>query len=137
MVMNFTRYTSATNMAMNVRLNNFSMSGGSLAGTQTFSGAIACDYQGVATMSSCFFSDDKRSWDTGTSYSGGVANGTYAANYGSGSVKVAFVNFGTVAGTATITGASGNSAVVTYISATSYVVRITKDGITTTYTVTV
>jgi hypothetical protein len=137
MVMNFTRYTSAANMAMNVRFNNFSMSGGGLASTQTFSGAIACDYQGVATASSCFYSDGNRSWDTGTSYSGGVANGTYAANYGNGSVKVDFVNFGTAGGTATITGASGNSAVVTYISATSYVVRITKNGITTTHTVTV
>jgi hypothetical protein len=137
MVINFTRYASATDMAMNVRFNNFSMSGGGLPSMQTFSGAVACDYKGAVTASSCYYSDGNRSWDTGTSYTGGTAHGSYAAKYGSGTVKVDLSGFGTVGGTATITGANGYSAVVTYNSATSYTVVITVNGTATTYTVAV
>jgi hypothetical protein len=137
MVITFTRYTSAADAAFNINFSNFSMSGGGLPSMQTFSGAVACEYQGAVTASSCYYSDGNRSWDTGTSYTSGTAHGSYATNYGSGTVKVALSGFGTPGGTATITGANGYSAVVTYNSAISYTVVITVNGTPTTYTVTV
>jgi len=132
----YTRYVSANDMAFKITYNNFSMTGGLYGGSgYNGSGTYACDYKGSYSTTSCYFSDGSRSWSSGVSYSGGKASGTYAANYGSGTVTVKYSNFGSVGGTATVTGAAGNTAVITYTSATSYSVAITVNGTTTNYTV--
>lgn len=131
----YTRYTSATDFALKSTYNNFTMTGTGLP-TQSYSGTVTCDYKaGVNDYSSaCYYSDGTRAWSGNVTYSGNAATGTYAANYGSATIKVTYSKFGTAGGTATVTGANGYSAVITWDSATSYTVKITANGVTSSFT---
>ena len=133
--MEYTRYVGPTDYTFKTTYSNFSITGGGFNMINVNSIQV-CDRAPAAV--SCYYSDGKRGWSTGVTYSAANgATGTYSASYAGGIAKVVLVNFGKVGGTATITGAAGNSATITYTSATSYSVSITSGGVTTTYTVAV
>ena len=131
----YTRYTGPTDFALKSTYTNFTMTGTGLP-TQSYNGSVTCDFKGTTTdyASACYYSDGSRAWSGSVTYSGNAATGTYAANYGSATIKVSYSKFGTAGGTATVTGANGYSAVITWDSATSYTVKITANGVTSTYT---
>ncbi|MEY2952444.1 MAG: hypothetical protein RLZZ401_531 [Pseudomonadota bacterium] len=128
-------YVSPTNYAASINYQNFSVSGNGLT-SQAVNGKVSCTYSGTA--SSCYYNDGTRGWSSTMSYANGTANGSYAVNYGAGSIQVVSSNFGATGGTATITGANGSKAVITRNSATSFTVSITSSagGAATAYTVT-
>lgn len=133
----YTRYVSPMDFAIIVNFKNFSVTSPTV--NLSYTGGVSCDYKDTATSAAlaCYYTDGSRAFSGGVSYSAGAATGTYTANYGNGVVKVSYSKFGSVGGTATITGANGYSAVVTYKSAGSYTVDITANGSKTTYTVAV
>ncbi|MEQ1533265.1 MAG: hypothetical protein HOO97_07065 [Sideroxydans sp.] len=133
--MEYTRYVGPTDLTFKTTYANFSITGGGF-NMVAINSTQVCDR--TPTAASCYYSDGKRGWSTGVTYSATQgATGTYSASYAGGIAKIVFTNFGKVGGTAVITGAAGNSATITYTSATSYSVSITSGGVTTTYTVTV
>jgi hypothetical protein len=128
----YDRYTSPTDFTYTATWTNFTVSGGGVA-TQSYSGKQTCTLAGGAAVS-CFYSDTTgRSWSGTVSYTGGILNGTYTANYGSGVVTIKYTNFGVNGGTAEFTGANGTKVVITRNSATKFTVVITANGVTTTY----
>lgn len=129
----YASYTNASNFAINVGYNNFSISSPT-TGTYTYNATISCT--DVNNSIACNYSDGARTWGTVT-YTSGHASGSYVRNYNNGVIKVTYNNFGSFNGTATITGASGNTATITYVSATTYTVDITINGSTTHYVITV
>jgi hypothetical protein len=133
----YDRYTSPTDMSFTISYTNFTASGPGVP-SQSISGRSSCNV--AAGVSSCYYNDGTRGWSSTMSYSAsGTVNGSYAVNYGNGSVQVTYVNFGATGGTATITGANGSKAVITRNSATSFTVTITPSGggASTSYTVTI
>jgi hypothetical protein len=132
----YDRYVSPSDFAFTISYTNFTASGPGVA-SQSVSGKSSCSV--AAGVSSCYYNDGTRGWSSTMSYSAsGTVNGSYAVNYGNGSVQVTYANFGATGGTATITGANGSKAVVTRNSATSFTVTITPSGggASSSYTVT-
>jgi hypothetical protein len=132
----YDRYVGPTDFAYTVTYTNFTVAGVGV-GSQSVSGKSSCSFSGGTA--SCYYNDGSRGWSSTMSYSStGVVNGSYAVNYGNGSVQVTYANFGATGGTATITGANGSKAVVTRNSATSFTVTITPSGggASSSYTVT-
>lgn len=132
----YDRYVSPTDLSFTISYTNFTASGPGVP-SQSISGRSSCNV--AAGVSSCYYNDGTRGWSSTMSYSAsGTVNGTYAVNYGNGSVQVTYVNFGATGGTATITGANGSKAVITRNSATSFTVTITPSGggASSSYTVT-
>jgi hypothetical protein len=127
-------YVSATNYTSTLAYKNFSVSGPGVP-VETVNGKVTCTINGSST--SCYYNDGSRGWSSTMTYANGTANGSYAANYGNGSVQVTFNNFNATGGTATVTGANGSKAVITRTSATSFTVVITPStgAASTTYTV--
>lgn len=136
--LSYTRYVSPMDAAFVANFTKFSMV--TAGQTISYTGGVSCDYKAGATSyaQACYYSDGARAWSGTVTYSASAgATGSYTANYNNGVVKVAYNKFGTAGGTATITGANGYSAVVTYTSATSYSVEINVNGVKTTYSVAV
>lgn len=136
--LSYTRYVSPMDAAFVANFNKFSVV--TAGQTMSYTGGVSCDYKAGATSyaQACYYSDGTRAWGGTVTYTASAgATGSYTANYNNGVVKVVYNKFGTAGGTATITGANGYSAVVTYTSATSYSVEITVNGVKTTYTVAV
>lgn len=131
----YDRYVSPTDFTYTAEYLNFTVAGNG-ASSQTISGKQTCSLS--AGSASCYYNDGSRGWSSTMTYSGGVVNGSYAVNYGNGSVQVTYANFGATSGTATMTGSNGSKAVITRISATSFTVSITTatGGTATSYTVT-
>lgn len=88
-----------------------------LAGTQTCtasSGTVSCTY-----------SDGRREWGTGFSYSGGRLTGSYSfTDTTLGTLTYSFSNFTATGGTVSVTGSGGFTATVTRTGANTYSVVI-------------
>lgn len=127
----YTRFNSASDFAYTATYENFSLA---TAGqpTEVISGSQSYDVlNGVV---STYYSDGKRGWSSNLTYTNGVANGSYAVAYGSGTVTVKYTNFGPTSGTVEITGANGSKILLTRTSATAFTVKLTdKSGTVTTY----
>lgn len=133
--LSYTRYVSPMDAAFVANFTKFSVDTAGQA--ISYTGGFSCDYKAGATSyaQACYYSDGSRAWGGSVTYTASAgATGSYTANYNNGVVKVVYNKFGSAGGTATITGANGYSAVVTYTSATSYSVDITVNGVKTTYT---
>jgi hypothetical protein len=120
----FTRYVSENDMAFTENIQNLVITGNA-AGSFTVNASVSCDVASGAVT--CNYNDGARGWGGSTAYAGGILNGTYAGNYGSGIVSVTYKNFGATSGTATVTGANGSKAVITRNSASSFTVSITTE----------
>lgn len=128
----YDRYTGPTDFTYTASWTNFTVVGAGVA-SQSYSGKQTCSVAG-GTSVNCFYSDTTgRSWSGTVSYTGGILNGTYSANYGNGVVTVKYTNFGATGGTAEFMGANGTKIVITRNSATKFTVVITANGTTTTY----
>ncbi len=88
-----------------------------LAGTQT------CTAAGGTV--SCTYSDGRREWGTGFTYTGGRLTGSYSVNDTTlGTLSFSFSNFSATGGSVTITGSNGFTATVTRTGPNTYSVVI-------------
>jgi hypothetical protein len=130
----YDRFVSASDFAYTSSYQNFTINGNGLT-NYAFSGSQSCNYTGGAV--SCYYSDGTRGWSSNFTYANGVVNGSYSANYGSGTVRVQYTNYSATSGTARVTGANGAYYEVRRCSATAYTVTYSATGtsIASTYSV--
>jgi hypothetical protein len=129
----YNRYVSPSDFAYTSKYTNFTVNGNGF-NNQAINGSSTCDFSKGAM--SCYYSDGSRGWSSNLTYSNGTANGSYAVNYGTGTIQVKYTNFSATSGSCEITGANGSKALITRTSAKQFTVSITgTNGSSTSYTV--